>query len=123
MVAGGLTFPRADHREAMADLALDLREEIERLNREYRTSIGIRIGISSGPVVAGVIGRKRFSYDLWGDTVNLACRLESIGGRGSITVAESTYDQLKGRFHLQGERIVEIHGQGAVAICELCSRV
>lgn len=123
MVAGGLAVPRANHGEAVAELALDLRGEIERLNLEYRTSVSIRIGISTGPVVAGVIGRTRFSYDLWGDTVNLASRLETSGERGSITVAESTYEELKGKFRFQRKRTVDIRGHGTVTVYELGNRV
>jgi adenylate cyclase len=123
LVAGGLTFPRADHVEAMAELALDLRNEIKRINDEYNTSINIRIGISTGPVVAGVIGSKKFSYDLWGDTVNLACRLESVGESGSITVAESTYERLKGKFRFQRKKAIDIRGQGTVTIFELGPRI
>ncbi len=79
MVAGGVPMPRSDHAEAIAELALDLQEEIEKFNRAYNTSIHLRIGVSTGPVVAGVIGHRKFNYDLWGDTVNLACRLEVAG--------------------------------------------
>src|ERR1019366_5763785 len=82
MVAGGVSVPRPDHAEASAELALDLQEEIERLNHEYDTTVRLRIGICTGPVVAGVIGRRRFAYDLWGEAVNLACRLESTGEAG-----------------------------------------
>jgi adenylate cyclase len=79
MVAGGIPEAQPDHAEAIAELALDMRAAIEEFNREYQTSIQIRVGISTGPVIAGVIGRKKFAYDLWGDTVNIACRLESSG--------------------------------------------
>ncbi len=75
MVAGGISFPRPDHAEAIAQLAINMQEEIERLNRQYGISVRLRIGICTGPVVAGVIGRWRFAFDLWGETVNLACRL------------------------------------------------
>ncbi|SPE61353.1 Adenylate/guanylate cyclase [Verrucomicrobia bacterium] len=123
MVAGGLSVPRADHAEAMAGLALELRGEVERFNREYRTSLSIRIGMSTGPVVAGVIGRKRFSYDLWGDTVNLACRLESLGEPGSITASNSTQERLKDKFRFHRTRTVDIRGQGAVTVHELGQRI
>jgi len=95
MVAGGISFPRPDHAEASAELALEMQTEIARLNHEYDTSVRLRIGICTGPVVAGVIGRKRFAYDLWGETVNLACRLEATGEAGKIQIAESTYERLK----------------------------
>jgi class 3 adenylate cyclase len=95
MVAGGISNPRPDHAEASAELAIDLREAIERQNRQDHSSIRIRIGICTGPVVAGVIGRKRFAYDLWSETINLACRLESTTEAGKIQVSESTYERLK----------------------------
>jgi class 3 adenylate cyclase len=103
MVAGGLPLPRPDHARAIAELALDMQAEIGKLSHEYSTPIHLRIGISTGPVVAGVIGRKKFAYDLWGDAVNLACRLESIADAGSIMVAASTYLRLKDLFQFQAK--------------------
>ena len=94
MIAGGIPLPRSDHAEAIAQMAIDLLAEIEQFNRSYNASIHLRVGISTGPVIAGVIGRRRFTYDLWGDTVNLACRLESLGQAGSILVSEATYERL-----------------------------
>jgi class 3 adenylate cyclase len=123
MVAGGLASPQTDHVQAIAELALDLREEIERLNGNYNTSLRIRVGICTGPVVAGVIGRDKISYDLWGNTVNLACRLESAGEAGSITVAESTYERLRDKFILQRKKTVDIKGLGAVTPFELTGRI
>ena len=98
MVAGGLTIPRSDHVEAIAELSLNFQEEIDRINIQYDTSIRLRIGITTGPVVAGVIGRQRFAYDLWGNTVNLACRLESTGEAGKIQIAESTHERLINKY-------------------------
>jgi adenylate cyclase len=111
MVAGGLSFPRPDHAEASAKLAIDLLEEVERLNRGYNTSVRLRIGICTGPVVAGVIGRGRFAYDLWGETVNLACRLESTGEAGKIQIAESTYEQLKDKYQFAPKHSLDMKGQ------------
>ncbi len=110
MVAGGISFPRPDHAEACAELALEMLEEIERLNQQYNTSIRLRIGIGTGPVVAGVIGRKRFAYDLWGETVNLACRLESTGEAGKIQIAESTYERLKDKYLFAPKHRVDVKG-------------
>jgi adenylate cyclase len=76
LAAGGVPVARPDHAEAIAALALDMQAEIARINHDYNTSIHIRVGICSGPVVAGVIGRKKFAYDIWGATVNLAHELE-----------------------------------------------
>jgi len=112
MVAGGISFPRPDHAAAAAALALDLQEEIVRLNLEYNMSVCLRIGICTGPVVAGVIGRRRFAYDLWGETVNIACRLESMGEAGKIQIAESTHEQLKGKFSFKPKHNVDAKGHG-----------
>jgi adenylate cyclase len=115
MVAGGISFPRPDHAEAGAELALNLLEEIERLNRQYDTSIRLRVGICTGPVVAGVIGRGRFAYDLWGETVNLACRLETTGEAGKIQVAEATYERLKDKFQFDQKHHIDAKGYGDVS--------
>ena len=112
MAAAGIPLARADHAEASARMALALQEDIERFNRAYNTSIHLRIGLSSGPVVAGVIGRRKFTFDLWGDTVNLAFRLESLGAAGSIQVSEATYERLKHKFRFEGSRCVQIKGRG-----------
>jgi class 3 adenylate cyclase len=111
MAAGGLPLPRSDHAEAIADLALDLMAEIDKFNRAYNTSIQLRIGISTGTVVAGVIGRWKFTYDLWGDTVNLAFRLESLGQPGTIQVSGLTYERLKDKYQFDGSRSIDIKGR------------
>jgi len=110
MVAGGISVPRPDHAEASAELALNMQEEIKRLNYEYDTSVRLRIGICTGPVVAGVIGRRRFAYDLWGETVNLACRLESTGEAGKIQIAESTYERLKDKYQFEPKHRIDVKG-------------
>jgi class 3 adenylate cyclase len=110
MVAGGISSPRPDHAEASAELALEMQQEIVRLNHEYDTSVRLRIGICTGPVVAGVIGRRRFAYDLWGETVNLACRLESTGEAGKIQIAESTYDRLKHKYQFAPKHSLGVKG-------------
>ena len=122
MVAGGLPLPRPDHAEAIANLALDLMAEIDKFNHAYHTSIQLRIGISTGSVVAGVIGRWKFAYDLWGDTVNLACRLESLGQAGNIQVADLTYERLKDKFRFDGSRSLDIKGRGTEVVHALCGR-
>ncbi|MDB6018278.1 MAG: Adenylate/guanylate cyclase [Pedosphaera sp.] len=95
MVAGGIFNQRTDHVEACADLAIDLRHEMERFNRQNDTSIRLRIGISTGPVVSGVIGRQKFAYDVWGETVNLACRMEATAKVGRIQISGSAYQRLR----------------------------
>ncbi len=110
MVAGGIMFPRPDHAEACAALAFNMQEEIEHLNQQYNTSVQLRIGICTGPVVAGVIGRGRFAYDLWGETVNLACRLESMGEAGKVQIAESTYERLKDKYQFAPKHRLDLRG-------------
>ena len=90
MVAAGIPTPRPDHAQVMADMALDMREALRAEDAIGRLGLELRIGINSGPVVAGVIGRKRFLYDLWGDAVNMASRMESHGTPGRIQVTRAT---------------------------------
>jgi class 3 adenylate cyclase len=123
MAAGGLPLPRPDHAEAIAELALDLMAEIEKFNRAYNTSIHLRIGISTGSVVAGVIGRRKFAYDLWGDTVNLACRLESLGQAGTIQVSDLTYERLKDKYQFDASRSLDIKGRGKELVHALLGRL
>jgi CheY-like chemotaxis protein len=101
MAAGGIWPPLPDHAEASVELALELRDEIEQFNQRYNTSIPIRIGLCTGPVVAGVIGRRKLAYDIWSQTVNLACLLESTGEAGRIQVADSTRERLQHRYHFE----------------------
>jgi adenylate cyclase len=122
MAASGISSPRPDHAEAIAELALNMTAEIEQFNRQYNTSIHIRIGISTGPIIAGVIGRKKFAYDVWGDTVNLACRLESLGQAGTIQVSQATCDRLKTKYRFDNVRSLDIKGRGLEMVYSLCNR-
>jgi adenylate cyclase len=111
MVAGGIPSPREDHAEAIADLALEMGEEVERCAAESGLPLEVRIGIDTGPVVAGVIGRAKFSYDLWGDTVNTASRMESHGVPGAIQVTERVYERLPDRYDLRRRGTIEVKGK------------
>jgi adenylate cyclase len=123
MVASGISTLRSDHAEAVADLAINLHNEIGRFNDQYDTSIRLRIGISTGPVVAGVIGRKKFAYDVWGETVNVACRLESTGEAGKIQISESTYERLKEKYQCEKRPSVGVNGQHDLPAYWLESRI
>jgi adenylate cyclase len=112
MVATGLPEPRPDHAEAMAEMALEMRDAFERVCRPLELELSIRIGMDSGSVVAGVIGRHKFIYDLWGDTVNTASRLESHGLPGAIQVSEAVYRRLCDRYDFDDRGEIEIKGKG-----------
>ncbi|MBD2312418.1 PAS domain S-box protein [Desertifilum sp. FACHB-1129] len=112
MVVGGLPVPRADHARAIAEIALDMLEATAQFNAETDQNFSIRIGIHTGPVVAGVIGTKKFIYDLWGDTVNTASRMESHGVAGCIQVSSVTYDLLQDGYELTPRGQVYIKGKG-----------
>jgi len=122
MVAGGIPAPRSDHAEAIADLALEMGAEAERCAGESRVPLQVRVGIDTGPVVAGVIGRAKFSYDLWGDTVNTASRMESHGVPGEIQVTERAYERLRGRYELRRRGTIEVKGKGAMTTYLLLGR-
>ncbi len=98
MVVGGLPIPREDHAEAIAEMALDMQALISKFQTLDGEPFRLRIGINTGPVVAGVIGIKKFIYDLWGDTVNIASRMESHGITGGIQVTDTTYQILQGKY-------------------------
>ncbi len=112
MVVGGLPNPRADHAIAIVKMALEMQTELQVLNRSMGENFNIRIGINSGPVVAGVIGIKKFIYDLWGDTVNIASRMESHGEPGAIHLSEATYRKLDGQFECQSRGKIQVKGKG-----------
>jgi class 3 adenylate cyclase len=114
MVAGGLPEPRADHAEAVAQLAIEMQAELARICRARGLGLALRIGIATGPVVAGVIGRRKFIYDLWGDTVNMASRMESHGVIGRIQVTEATYRRLRDRHRFEDRGATEIKGKGPI---------
>ncbi len=112
MVAGGIPEPRPDHVDAVADLALEMRNSLANFHTEKIQSVCMRTGIHTGPAVAGVIGTKKFIYDVWGDTVNTASRMESHGVGGEIQVSEATYKVLKDKYILEQRGMIEIKGKG-----------
>lgn len=112
MVVGGVPTSREDHAEAIANMALAMQQSV----RQFRTDLGepfqLRIGINTGAVVSGVIGIKKFSYDLWGDAVNIASRMESQGQAGKIQVTESTYQHLHHAYRFEQRGTVQVKGRG-----------
>lgn len=114
MVVAGLPKVVADHAPRSARMALDMLEEVKVFNLAEDTRLAIRVGIASGEVVAGVIGKKKFSYDLWGDTVNTASRMESHGLPDKIQVCASTHHLLRDEFELEERGTIEVKGKGAM---------
>lgn len=115
MVVSGVPAPRPDHAAALARLALDMRELAARLRDAAGGDVPIRLGIASGPVVAGVVGTRKFFYDVWGDTVNLAARMEATGIAGRIQVSPAAYERLRDDFVLEARGPIEVKGKGMVA--------
>jgi adenylate cyclase len=122
MAAAGLPVPVADHAIRAAHMALDMIEAMDRFNEHNDYKLKIRIGISTGEVVAGVIGKRKFLYDLWGDVVNTASRMESHGVAGRIQVSESTRRRLGEPFMLEKRGAIEVKGKGEMHTWFLNSR-
>ncbi|MBW4656035.1 MAG: response regulator [Kaiparowitsia implicata GSE-PSE-MK54-09C] len=117
MAVGGVPTPRADHAEAIADLALDMQAAIAAFSSSPQypypdRPLQLRIGINTGPVGAGVIGIKKFTYDLWGDTVNIASRMESTSLPGCIQVPATTYERLASRYTFETRGHIDVKGKG-----------
>lgn len=115
MVVGGLPQPNQDHAIAVANMAIDMQEAINQFNRDTGEAFSIRIGMNTGAVVAGVIGIKKFIYDLWGDTVNIASRMESHGVAGGIQVTETTYKRLIETHFFEPRGMIQVKGRGEMA--------
>ena len=122
MVAAGVPTPRPDHARAIGLMAIDMREAMGDADAVGDLGLEMRIGINSGPVVAGVIGRKRFLYDLWGDAVNTASRMESHGSPGRIQITRATYELLKDEFECQPRGTIDVKGKGEVETWYLLGR-
>ena len=114
MVAGGLPEEQPDHALAVADMALGMMEAVRQIGAQFGENLEARIGIHSGEVVAGIIGQHRFIYDVWGDTVNTASRLESSGLPTRIQISEATYQRINDKFHCELRGPIEVKGKGAM---------
>jgi class 3 adenylate cyclase len=122
MVVGGLPTPRSDHALAVIEMALGMQQALYQLSSQKGEALSIRIGINTGPVVAGVIGTKKFIYDLWGDTVNTASRMESHGIAGAIQVTSSTYELCRDRYLFEERGVIQVKGKGEMTTYLLTGR-
>jgi adenylate cyclase len=122
MVVSGVPQPRPDHLEALADLALEIADTVAGLTDSRGRAVPLRIGLASGPVVAGVVGSQRFFYDVWGDAVNVASRMESTVTVGRIQVPQTVYERLCDRFVFEERGDVEVKGKGVMHTWYLVGR-
>ncbi|MES3020866.1 MAG: adenylate/guanylate cyclase domain-containing protein [Pseudomonadota bacterium] len=122
MVVGGLPTPSDNHADAIADMALDIQAAMNKMRTKGGEALGIRIGIHTGPVEAGVIGTKKFTYDLWGDTVNTASRMESHGVSGAIQVTAATYGRLRDKYIFEERGVIPVKGKGDMLTYLLVAR-
>jgi len=123
MVVGGIPTPEPDHAGRCAEMALDMLEVLKHFNRRNSINLDLRVGLNSGPVVAGIIGTKKFSYDLWGDTVNVASRMESQSQPGMIQVSAATHALLADRFVFEDRGTIEVKNRGLMATYRLVRRL
>jgi adenylate cyclase len=122
MVAAGVPSPRPDHAPALALMALDMQAAMRSVDEVGHLGLELRVGINSGPVVAGVIGRKRFLYDLWGDAVNTASRMESYGTSGRIQITRATKELLGDEFVCEPRGTIPVKGKGEIEVWYLVGR-
>jgi class 3 adenylate cyclase len=122
MVVGGLMSHEIDEAERVADMGLEMIEAVDRYATETGIDLRIRVGLHTGPAVAGVVGVKKFIYDVWGDTVNTASRMESHGVPGHIQVTEATYQRLNPSFEFTERGEVDIRGKGVMTTYLLLRR-
>lgn len=119
MAACGLSVQRVDHSHRMVEFAQELLQIVRRFNQEREATLGIQISINAGPVLGGVVGRTRFIYDLWGDTVNVARRLQAGGEVNTIRVTQAVHDRLRDLHNFEGPQTIEIPGKGKLAVWTL----
>jgi len=122
MVVSGVPEPREDHIEALASLALDMADAVADLKDPQGRAVPLRIGLAAGPVVAGVVGARKFFYDVWGDAVNIAARMETTDVAGRIQVPQDVYERLKHAFLLEERGDVDIKGKGVMHTWYLVGR-
>lgn len=122
MAVAGLPIPRPDHAQLCAELALGMFDDLKAFNQENGKELDMRIGLNSGPVVAGVIGYTKFSYDLWGNTVNTASRMESTSKPGRVQVSPATFEAIKNDFNLEDGGLMECKGLGEILTHLLVSK-
>ncbi|TMD15302.1 MAG: adenylate/guanylate cyclase domain-containing protein [Chloroflexi bacterium] len=123
LVVGGLPVAKPDHAEAVANMALDMLDNVDGLNRLHGWAVSFRIGVNSGPAMAAVVGRHRFTYDVWSDTVNTASRMESSGVPGRIQVTEETYRRLSATYEFECRGELDIKGKGRMRTYFLIGRL
>ena len=116
MVASGVPTRRSDHAQALVHMALEMREFIAVHTFRNNQRVSFRIGINSGPVIGGVIGKRKFVYDVWGDAVNVASRMESHGSGGTIQITRATYELIKNDFLCERRGIVDVKGKGEMEV-------
>lgn len=121
MVAAGVPRPRADHAQILTQMALDMRDLVSQ-QKFHGRELNFRIGINSGPVVAGVIGRKKFIYDLWGDAVNTASRMESHSKANTIQITRATYELIQDEFVCEPQGIIQVKGKGEMEVWYVVER-
>ena len=122
MAVGGAPTRRADHAAAVAEFALAIRQETAARTAPNGDPLHVRIGIHSGSIVAGVIGKRRFIYDQWGDTVNVASRMESHGVPDGIQVTDATYRRLADRYEFDARGPIDVKGKGPMTAFLLIGR-